>query len=175
ELAAIGNVDVGHAVFECGAGIAGCDEHPGNARRLRELPCQRILAAAAAHDEEFHQCRKWRWPVKTIATPRASAAAITSSSRRLPPGWITAAAPASAMRSSPSRNGKNASDATTEPASDRFAFFALIAAMRAESTRLIWPAPMPSVCPRLQNTMALDLTYLTTRQANNRSSRCCAV
>ena len=33
-------------------------------------------------------------PVKTIARPAASAAAITSSSRTDPPGWITAVAPA---------------------------------------------------------------------------------
>ena len=32
-------------------------------------------------------------PVNTIAMPRSSAAAITSSSRTLPPGWMTAAAP----------------------------------------------------------------------------------
>ena len=86
-------------------------------------------------------------PVNTIAMPRSSAAAITSSSRMLPPGWITAVAPSSATTSRPSRNGKNASDATTEPASERPAFAALIAAMRAESTRLIWPAPTPSVRP----------------------------
>ena len=61
------------------------------------------------------QCRKWRTPVNTIATPRSSAAAITSSSRIEPPGWITATAPASTTTSRPSRNGKNASEATTEP------------------------------------------------------------
>ena len=54
-------------------------------------------------------------PVNTIAMPRSSAAAITSSSRMLPPGWITATAPLSATTSRPSRNGKNASEATTEP------------------------------------------------------------
>ena len=35
-------------------------------------------------------------PVSTMASPAASAAAITSSSRSEPPGWITAVAPASA-------------------------------------------------------------------------------
>ncbi len=50
-----------------------------------------------------------------MAMPRSSAAAITSSSRTLPPGWMTAAAPASASASRPSRNGKKASEATTEP------------------------------------------------------------
>ena len=48
---------------------------------------------------------------------------------------------------------------------------ALIAAMRAESTRLICPAPMPSVCPSPQKTMAFDLTNLATRQANSRSAQ----
>ena len=42
------------------------------------------------------QWRKWRRPVKTIAIPRASAAAITSASFTEPPGWIAAFAPASA-------------------------------------------------------------------------------
>ena len=40
---------------------------------------------------------------------------MTSSSRIEPPGWITAVAPASIAASSPSANGKNASEATTEP------------------------------------------------------------
>ena len=54
-------------------------------------------------------------PVNNIARPAASAAAMTSSSRIDPPGWITAVAPASAAVSRPSANGKNASDATAEP------------------------------------------------------------
>ena len=54
-------------------------------------------------------------PVKTMARPASSAAAITSSSRSEPPGWITAVAPASAAASSPSAKGKKASEATTEP------------------------------------------------------------
>ena len=32
------------------------------------------------------QCRKWRTPVKTIASLRSSAAAMTSASRTEPPG-----------------------------------------------------------------------------------------
>jgi hypothetical protein len=63
------------------------------------------------------QCLKCRIPVKTIASPSLSAAAITSSSRTEPPGWITAVAPASATASSPSGKGKNASDAATQPPS----------------------------------------------------------
>ena len=39
--------------------------------------------------------------MNTIATPRSSAAAITSASRIEPPGWITQAAPASTTASSP--------------------------------------------------------------------------
>ena len=50
-----------------------------------------------------------------MARPLSSAAAITSSSRIEPPGWMTAVAPASAAASSPSANGKKASEATTEP------------------------------------------------------------
>src|SRR5262249_55596468 len=61
------------------------------------------------------QCRKCLSPVNTIATPALSAAAITSSSRRDPPGWMTAVIPASMPTSSPSANGKNASDAITAP------------------------------------------------------------
>ena len=51
------------------------------------------------------QCRKWRRPVNTIAMPAASAAAMTSASRREPPGWIAAVAPAAIAASSPSANG----------------------------------------------------------------------
>src|SRR3546814_15746326 len=49
-----------------------------------------------------YQWRKWRIPVNTMARPAWSAAAITSSSRREPPGWITAVAPASAAARRPS-------------------------------------------------------------------------
>ena len=70
---------------------------------------------------------------------------------------------------------ENASDATTEPANSSLALCALMAAMRAESTRLIWPAPTPTVIPSRQKTMALDFTNLATRQANNRSASCSGV
>mmetsp|Transcript_35312 Transcript_35312/g.64174 ORF Transcript_35312/g.64174 Transcript_35312/m.64174 type:complete len:227 (-) Transcript_35312:80-760(-) len=114
-------------------------------------------------------------PVKTIAMPRSLAAAITSSSRTEPPGWITQVAPASASTSRPSRKGKKASLATAEPCRLRPACWALMEAMRAESSRLIWPAPTPSVMPPAQKTMALLFTYWPTVQANIRSSSCCAV
>ncbi|MCY1177579.1 hypothetical protein D9M73_178930 [compost metagenome] len=84
-------------------------------------------------------------PVNTMAMPASSAAAITSASRIEPPGWITAVMPALAALSMPSRNGKKASLAITAPGTGRPACSALIAAMRAELTRLIWPAPTPTV------------------------------
>src|SRR5260370_898569 len=74
------------------------------------------------------QCRKCRTPVNTIAMPASSAALITSSSRIDPPRWITAVAPASIATSRPSANGKNASDATTEPLVIRCTSFASSAA-----------------------------------------------
>ena len=72
-------------------------------------------AQAGIDAEDAHQWRKWRVPVSTMAMPCSSAAAMTSSSRTLPPGWITQVAPAATTTSRPSRNGKNASDATAEP------------------------------------------------------------
>ena len=57
------------------------------------------------------QCLKCRSPVNTMAMPRSFAAAMTSSSRTEPPGWMTARMPASARRSRPSRKGKKASEA----------------------------------------------------------------
>ena len=95
-------------------------------------------------------------PVKTMARPASSAAAITSSSRIDPPGWMTAVAPASTAAIRPSAKGKKASDATAEPmvrgcAQPAFsaASFAFQAAMRADSRRFIWPAPTPAVLPSL--------------------------
>ena len=71
------------------------------------------------------QCLKWRTPVNTIAMPFSSAAAMDSASRIEPPGWITARMPAAAAVSMPSRNGKNASDAITLPATSSPASSAL--------------------------------------------------
>src|SRR3978361_866417 len=116
-----------------------------------------VEAAQDRNDRmEFHgQCLKWRMPVNSIAMSDSSAAAITSSSRTEPPGWTTARAPAAASTSTPSRNGKNASDATALPASFSPALRSLI---RTESTRDIWPAPMPTVTPSFANTIAFDFT-----------------
>jgi len=98
--------------------------------RAARLPCQRPGAAAdagrtftgkrttivvpfasgfgfvRAGSREAGQCRKWRRPVATIAMPAASAAAMTSSSRTEPPGWMIAATPASIASCGPSANGK---------------------------------------------------------------------
>ncbi len=108
-----------------------------------------------------------------MASPASSAAAMTSSSRTEPPGWITAVAPASAAGSRPSGKGKKASEAHTEPTvrgsaqpAACAASLALLAAIRAESTRLIWPAPIPAVARSWANTIAFDFTCLATRQAN---------
>jgi hypothetical protein len=94
-------------------------------------------------------------PVKTMARPASSAAAITSASRIEPPGWITAVRPLAAA-SRPSAKGKKASEATTLPLARLCgspaacaASSAFQAAMREESTRFIWPAPMPTVAPSL--------------------------
>src|SRR3974390_1725545 len=123
------------------------------------------------------QCLKCRVPVNTIATLCSSAALITSASRIEPPGWITAVAPASIATSKPSGNGKNAAEATTEPlvrGADNFNSFAassaLRAAMRAASTRLICPAPMPTVARFLAYTIVFDFTCLATRNAKRRSA-----
>src|SRR5262250_388314 len=89
--------------------------------------------------------------------------AQSSASRTEPPGWIKALAPALAASSTPSGNGKNASEATTLPSSEDCAF---ITAILTESTRLICPAPTPSVAPSFAKTIALDLTCLQTFQAN---------
>src|SRR5690606_9762858 len=157
----------------CQAEIAG--HHDGAASDIQQARAVRVddaearASKAGVDAQDPHQWRKCRVPVNTIGMPRSSAAAMTSSSRMLPPGWITQPAPASTTTSRPSRKGKKASDATAEPARLRPAFCALMDAMRAESTRLIWPAPTPRVIPFPVNTMALDFTYLATFQAKSKS------
>ena len=74
-------------------------------------------------------------------------------------------APASIAACRPSANGNMASEAIALPLRSRPASPAFQTAIFAASTRLIWPAPMPSVRSPTANTMALDLTCLTTRQA----------
>ncbi len=83
-------------------------------------------------------------PVNSMAAPAWFAVAITSASRRLPPGWIAAVAPARSAASRPSGNGKKASDATTLPtirdwpsSASRLTSAAFSIAIRTASTRLI--------------------------------------
>lgn len=83
--------------------------------------------------------------MNAMARFRAFAAAMTSESRMEPPGSMAAVAPASAAAIRPSANGKNASLQTTLPLSERPASLAFQTAIRLASTRLIWPAPTPSV------------------------------
>src|SRR6266516_8167258 len=76
-------------------------------------------------------------------------------------------APASAAAINPSGNGKNASLATALPLRESPASFAFQIAIRDESTRDIWPAPMPRVRSALAYTIAFDFTCLTTRHPKN--------
>ena len=68
----------------------------------------------------------------TIAHPAASAAAMTSASFTLPPGWAMAVTPARMASSTPSGNGKKASEASTLP---RAASPAFSTAICTEMTR----------------------------------------
>jgi hypothetical protein len=104
-------------------------------------------------------------------TPAFSAAAMTSASRTEPPGCTIARTPASTSTSRPSGNGKNASDAPTEPLARSPA---RETASRDESTRLTWPMPTPTVAPSAASRIAFDLTERSERHANSRSRRVCS-
>ena len=118
------------------------------------------------------QWRKCRIPVATIAIPAASAAAIVSTSRIEPPGWMIAVAPAFAISCTPSANGKNASEPTEEPFTSSCAF---ITAVFTDSTRLVWPPPMAVVRSPFAKTIAFDFTCFTTFHAKRRSRHSCSV
>src|SRR5829696_2786091 len=102
-----------------------------------------------------------------MAMPAAAAAAVTSGSRTLPPGWATARTPAAASASTPSGNGKKASLPAAAPWARSPA---LATAIRTESTRLCWPAPTPTTRPSLASTIAFDFTLAATDQARARSA-----
>jgi hypothetical protein len=107
--------------------------------------------------------------LKTIARPCSSAAAITSASFTDPPGCTTAWHRPRRTASSPSRNGKNASDAATDPFEDR-GVAALPSAGLVDRDlhridRLIWPAPIASVRIASVKITVFDLTCAITRQA----------
>ena len=80
---------------------------------------------------------------------------------------MIAVAPYFAAIAMPSANGKNASDAIAQPCNGSVARWA---PHFTESTRLICPAPIPSVRSRVLNTMALDFTCFTTRQPKSMAS-----
>ena len=91
-----------------------------------------------------------------------------------PPGWMIAVTPASAAAINPSAKGKKASEATTDPIARRFfspavmdASSAFQLSIREELTRLICPAPIPTVTPFLAYTIAFDLTCLHTVNAKD--------
>ena len=86
-----------------------------------------------------------------------------------PPGWITAATPAAATASRPSRNGKKASLAAAPPLARPAA---RAAAISPGVTRFCWPPPIPTAMPSAARTMALDLTQAHTRQASSMSRHC---
>ncbi len=113
------------------------------------------------------QCAKCLAPVRYNVTPAAAAAEVTTSSRTDPPGCTIAVTPAATNVSSPSGNGKNASDAATAP---RTLSPPRSTASLAASTRFTWPMPTPTVAPSLATTIALDFTARQLRQANLRSA-----
>jgi hypothetical protein len=85
------------------------------------------------------------------------------------PGATTARTPASRRISSPSANGKNASEAATAPAARSAP--ARDTARRHESTRLTWPMPTPTAAPSSASRIAFDFTARIARQAKARSAR----
>src|SRR5437870_5817818 len=84
----------------------------------------------------------------------------------------TPAAPAS---STPSGNGKNASEANTAPAGSWPCWRALCTARKEASTRLICPAPIPIAASSRASSTALDLTLPTAPHAKRRSRHSSAV
>src|SRR3954466_4051735 len=161
-----------HAVGHQG-GRARHDDEIAGADDTRVADPRLVRPARAVALDAGHQWRKCRRPVKTIATPAASAAATTSPSRLDPPGWTIALTPASIASAGPSANGKNASDARTAPR--RSGTCAFSTARRTESTRLICPAPIPTVAPPRASTIAFERTCLQTRQAKTKSAHSCSV
>src|SRR5690242_4383970 len=151
-------------------GATSTSETLGDCAHFQASACSRPPEPTMRTFTSRPQCRKWRMPVNTMHMPCSSAAAMTSSSRLLPPGCTMALMPYSAATSMPSRNGKKASEAMELPSTVRPSSLALSAATRVEYTRDICPAPTPMVMPSFAKTIALDFTYLQTRQANHRSA-----
>src|SRR5262245_19203761 len=98
---------------------------------------------------------------------------MTSASFTEPPGCTTAVAPAAATASRPSRNGKNASDAATDPL--KLSAPAFIRATLTASTRLICPAPTASVRLALVKITVFDFTCAHRRHAKRSAVHSCVV
>ena len=93
---------------------------------------------------------------------------MTSWSLIDPPGWIIILTPAFTKASTPSVNGKKASDAAIEFLIFRgWNFLAFWIAILQLSNLLGCPAPIPIVEKLLPRTTALDLTYLLTLKVNS--------
>ena len=93
---------------------------------------------------------------------------ITSWSLIDPPGWIIILTPALIKASTPSVNGKKASDAAIEFLIFwGWNFLAFCIAILQLSNLLGCPAPIPIVEKLLLRTIALDLTYLLTLKVNS--------
>ena len=78
--------NVADLVLACRTGVSRGDEHLVDTWRLSAFPREGMFAATRANNQNVHQCRKCRMPVKTIARPCSLAAWMTSSSRIEPPG-----------------------------------------------------------------------------------------
>src|SRR6476659_3493879 len=172
-------LDVGERLLGLDVGVAGAGD--GAVLRRRRAAGDPHMRSGAHHpavaDDRLpldarsvaldRQWRKWRWPVTTIVTPAASAAAMTSSSRLEPPGCTIAFTPASIASAGPSAKGKKASEAIAAPLRSSSGDFST--ARRTASTRLICPAPMPTVALSRARTIALDFTWRHTCHAKSRS------
>ena len=128
--------------------LPGRAPHALDPRAPAELPGQRVLAAAAADDEDPHatQCRKWRTPVNTIAMPCASAArdhlVVAHAAARLHDRR-------GAGRDAPPRGRRGTGRTRRSRAPSRRARCrarrARARALRTGSTREVWPPPSASV------------------------------
>ena len=142
--------------------VAGADDAASSRPRLL------VRAARAVALDRAHQWRKWRRPVKTIATPASSAAATTSSSRIEPPGWMIAVTPRLDRRArGRRRTGRTRRRRAPRPAASRAAPSRPPGgpSRRGSSARR---RCRPSRRSRA-STIALDFTWRHTRQAKSRS------